>query len=144
MTLNKAMWLLNDTELFGVPEGYLGFIYLITNLSTDKKYVGQKGFFSKVTKPPLKGKSLKRHSVKESDWQEYFGSSAELKADVAAMGRGGFRREILHLCKSKTELNWMELLEQIDRDVLNRDDYYNGIIHARITKVAYWSMLRSQ
>lgn len=110
-------------------EEYIGFVYLITD-SDDKKYVGKKLFKSKRKAPPLKGKTRKRTIIKESDWKTYYGSSDEIKTLVES-GKT-FRREILHLCKTKGELSYMELKEQIERKVLLRDDYYNGIIQVKI------------
>ena len=68
--------------------------------------------------PPLKGKSRKRIVIKESDWQTYYGSSDEVKALVEDIGEGGFKREIIHLCKSRGVMSYMEAKEQFDREVL--------------------------
>src|SRR6056300_1170701 len=85
-------------------EDYVGFVYVITDLSNDKKYVGKKLFVSKRRLPPLKGKTRKRVVTKESDWQSYFGSSEEVKQLVEERGSEAFHREILHLCNSKGEM----------------------------------------
>ena len=61
---------------------YIGFVYMVTDKETGMKYIGKKGFFSKVTKPPLKGKKRKRRSLKESDWKKYCGSSEAVKLIV--------------------------------------------------------------
>jgi len=110
---------------------YIGFVYLITD-TNGKKYVGKKLFESKRKIPPLKGKTRKRTVIKESDWKTYYGSSDEVKALIES--GSSFRREILHLCKTKGQLSYMELQEQVDRKVLLRDDYYNGIIQVKIHK----------
>lgn len=128
------MWVLNDVEVTSPPDGYLGFVYLITRKRDGKKYVGQKLFWSKVTKPPLKGKTKKRRSLKESDWKSYWSSCLELQKDVEAEGAEGFDRHILHLARSKAELNWLELKEQVLRDAIVRPDYYNGFVGKRITR----------
>lgn len=117
---------MNDTELLGIPEGCVGFVYVITRLSTGKKYIGKKGFYSKITKPPLSGQKRKRLIHKESDWQKYFGSNAELLADVKVDEKDGFRREILRLCKSKSEMNYYEGKYIFETDAILRDDFYNG------------------
>lgn len=111
---------------------HVGFVYIITDLSTNMKYVGKKLFRSTRKLPPLKGKTRRRTKVVESDWQTYFGSSEEVKQLVEERGEDNFHREILHLCKSKGELSYMELKEQMDREVLLRDDYHNGIIQVKI------------
>lgn len=111
---------------------YVGFVYIITNISNNKKYIGKKLFNSKRKLPPLKGKTRKRTVVKESDWQDYFGSSDEVKSLVEEHGRDNFHREILHLCASKGEMSYLEAKEQFDRDALLSDDFYNGIINCKI------------
>ena len=70
--------------------------------------------------------------MKESDWRDYFGSSEELKSLVESNGGDKYHREILHLCKSKGAMSYLELKEQVERDVLFRDDYYNEFIGAKI------------
>ena len=75
-------WLFEHKEVHELPAGCEAFVYLITNNTNGMKYVGKKLAKFKVTKQPLKGKKNKRRSTKESDWQEYWGSSDRLKADV--------------------------------------------------------------
>jgi hypothetical protein len=115
-----------------IPEDIIGFVYLITNLTTGRKYIGKKLAQFKRTKPPLKGKKRKRKTTVESDWRDYWGSSESLQADVAALGPDNFTREIIYYCKSKAELSYLEAKEQFDRGVLETDDYYNGIINVRV------------
>ena len=127
------MWIYQGKEFTSeMIEDHVGFVYILKNKLTGMKYVGKKKFFFKVTKPPLKGKKRKRRSLKESDWQEYYGSSEETKALVEEHGGDIFDREILHLCATLGELSYLEMLEQVQREVLLRDDYYNGIIQCRI------------
>ena len=111
---------------------YFGFVYLITNLDNDKMYVGKKWFWSTRKLPPLKGKTRKRRVQKESDWQKYYGSSDEVKLLVEQHGEDNFDREILRLCKTKGECSYYELVEQVDREVLLRDNYYNEFIGVKI------------
>jgi hypothetical protein len=113
-------------------EDYIGYVYCITDLTNNKKYIGKKLFRSTRRLAPLKGKTRKRTVIKESDWQDYFGSSEEVKLLVTELGCDNFKREILHLCNSKGELSYMELKEQMLREVLLNDDYYNGIIQVKI------------
>jgi len=115
-----------------IPEGIIGFVYLITNNRSGQKYIGKKLAQFKRTKPPLKGKKLKRRSTVESDWREYFGSSDRLNADVHELGPENFTREILYFCKSKAEMSYLEAREQFERRVLETDEYYNGIINVRV------------
>lgn len=110
---------------------YYGFVYLITNLKTDKKYIGKKFFYSSKTKQ-VKGKK-KRYKV-FSDWQTYYGSNAELTKDVIELGSENFKREIIHLCKSKGECGYLEAKEQFINAVIESDDYYNSWIMVRVHK----------
>jgi hypothetical protein len=127
------MWLYNDKEFTSeMIEEYTGFVYVITNSTNGKKYVGKKLFKSVRKLQPLKGKTRRRTKVVESDWQDYFGSSDEVKLLVEDQGRDSFKREILHLCKAKGEMGYMEAKEQFDRNVLLDDTYYNGIIQCKI------------
>jgi hypothetical protein len=114
------------------PQDYIGFVYIITNLTTGQKYIGKKLAQFKKTRPPLKGRKLKRRSLVESDWRDYWGSSDRLNADVAQLGQDKFTREILYLCKSKAEMSYLEAREQFERRVLESDEYYNGIINVRV------------
>jgi hypothetical protein len=128
------MWSYNGEEFTSeMIEDNLGFVYIVTDKKTKMKYIGKKGFFSKVTKPPLKGKKRKRRSFKESDWKKYCGSSEAVKMLVEENGLDHFDREILYLCKTKGELNYMELREQILREVLLKpDEYHNAFIGGKI------------
>jgi hypothetical protein len=125
-------WTYQGNIVEEIPEGIIGFVYLITNLTTGRKYIGKKLAQFKRTKPPLKGKKRKRKTTVESDWRDYWGSSESLQADVAALGPEQFTREIIYYCKSRSELSYLEAKEQFDRCVLETDDYYNGIINVRV------------
>lgn len=127
------MWYYKDKEFTSdMIEDNIGFVYLITNVENEKKYIGKKLFKSKRRLPPLKGKSRKRIKILESDWKTYCGSSLETQSLVEEYGLDIFKREIIHLCKTKGEMSYRELKEQVDREVLFRDDYYNNIIQVRI------------
>lgn len=125
-------WIYNNEdfteELIG--ENY-GFVYNITNTMNGKSYVGKKFFYSSKTKQ-VKGKK-KRIKV-YSDWQNYYGSNEELKKDIKEFGQENFKREIIHLCKSKGECGYLEAKEQFARNVLENDDYYNTWIMVRVRK----------
>jgi hypothetical protein len=124
-------------------EDYVGFVYLITDKSNNKKYVGKKLLTSKRKLAPLKGKTRKRTVVKETDWQKYYGSSEEVKLMVEEKGVDNFHREILYLCMSKGQLGYLEAKYQFEHDVLLRDDYYNGIIQCKIHRNHVRSLIPS-
>ena len=107
-------------------------MYLITNTTNGKRYVGKKLAKFKKTRPPLKGRINKRRSKVESDWKDYWGSSDHLLADVAQLGEDKFTREILYICNTRGVMSYLEAREQFERRVLESDDYYNGIINVRV------------
>ena len=113
-----------------IGENY-GFVYIITNTVSGRKYIGKKFFYSSRTKQ-VKGKK-KKFKV-PSDWQTYYGSSDSLKQDVLQLGYENFNREIIHLCHSKGECGYLEAKEQFIRGALESDDYYNTWIMVRVRK----------
>jgi hypothetical protein len=125
-------WTYQGNLVEEIPEGCIGFVYLITNLTDNRKYIGKKLAQFKKSKPPLKGKKNRRKYTVESDWRDYWSSSDNLKADVAALGDDKFTREVLYWCTSRSELSYLEAKEQFDRRVLETDEYYNGIINVRV------------
>lgn len=129
------MWIYKGKQIESVddlPDGkWMGFVYLITNTLTGKMYIGKKLLtFSKTKQVKLKVKKIRV----ESDWMSYYGSSDALKADVEKEGAENFTREILHFCETKGICNYLEAREQMDRRVLESDDYYNGQIQCRVHK----------
>ena len=131
-------WLYQDTPIETLPEECVGFVYLITNNLSGRKYIGKKlAKFSKTTYKTVKQKNgtKKRKKIRskiDSDWREYYGSSPELTADVITLGTENFTREILYYCKSKSECSYIEAREQFTRKVLESTDYYNGHIQVRV------------
>lgn len=111
-------------------KGYAGFVYEITNTLSGRKYIGQKLFTrSKISQ--LNGRKVK--SRVESTWKMYYGSNKELNEDVKNLGRDNFKRRILYLCKSKTEMNYLETLEILRRGALLSDIYYNLWISCKVS-----------
>jgi hypothetical protein len=125
-------WMMNGNE-FELGENthkeIYGFVYLITCKKTNKQYIGKKFFWSSKTKT-IKGK--KKRSKVESDWKDYFGSNKVLIEDVKVNGKENYTREILHLCKTKGECNYLEAYEQFTRKVLIGEDYYNEWIMVKV------------
>ena len=116
-----------DSEI----DKYIGFVYLITNKTNNRKYVGKKLFWFTKTRT-IKGKKKREKSF--SDWKMYWSSSEELKGDVKNLGEENFTREILHLCMNKGTMSYLELREQIDRRVLETNEYYNAFVGGKIHK----------
>lgn len=131
-------WLFESKTIEVLPEDCVGFVYLITNKLTGRKYIGKKlAKFSKTTYKTVKLKNgnKKRKKIRgkiESDWQTYYGSNEQLNKDVERLGAGNFTREILYYCRSKAECSYIEAREQFSRRVLESDDWYNGHIQVRV------------
>ena len=125
-------WTYQGKTIDSLPEDCEGFVYLITNTTNGKRYVGKKLAKFKKTRPPLKGRINKRRSKVESDWKDYWGSSDHLQQDVQELGEDKFTREILYYCESRGIASYLEAREQFERRVLETDEYYNGIINVRV------------
>ena len=131
-------WLFESKTIIDLPEDCVGFVYLITNNTTGRKYIGKKlAKFSRTTYRMVKLKNGKKKRKKirgkiESDWQTYYGSNTELNKDIERLGAGNFTREILYYCKSKAECSYIEAREQFTNKVLESDDWYNGHIQVRV------------
>jgi len=131
-------WYYQDTPVETLPEECVGFVYLITNNLSGRKYIGKKlAKFSKTTVKVVKQKNgiKKKKRIRtriDSDWREYYGSSLELAADILKLGTENFSREILYYCSSKAACSYIEAREQFNRKVLESDDYYNGIISVKV------------
>jgi hypothetical protein len=131
-------WLFEGKPIEALPEDCVGFVYLITNKLTGRKYIGKKlAKFSRTTYKTVKLKNgnKKRKKIRgkiESDWQTYYGSNQQLNEDVTQLGNQNFTREILYYCRSKAECSYIEAREQFSRCVLETDDWYNGHIQVRV------------
>jgi hypothetical protein len=131
-------WTYQDQLIEVLPEDCVGFVYIITNTLTGRKYIGKKlAKFSKTTYKTVKLKNGTKKKKKirgkiDSDWREYYGSSPALTADVTQLGTANFTREILFYCNSKSECSYIEAREQFSRRVLESNDYYNGHIQVRV------------
>jgi len=129
------MWLHHDSPFEPIeldPKKIYGFVYLIENLVNGRKYIGKKLFFFKGFKTV---KKKKKRILVESDWKTYYGSSNALQKDLDKIGKINFRRIILHLCTSKSECSYLEMKEQVERNAILSDKYYNDQIRVRVTRV---------
>lgn len=131
-------WYYEDQLVEELPEDCVGFVYIITNLTTGRKYIGKKlAKFRRTTYKvhKLKNGTKKKKKVRskvDSDWQTYYGSSPELSKDVELLGTENFKREIIFYCQSKAECSYIEAREQFARKVLESNDWYNGHIQVRV------------
>jgi len=132
------VWLYENTQIETLPEDCVGFVYLITNKLTGRRYIGKKlSKFSKTSYKivKLKNGNKKRKRIKskiDSDWQLYYGSNDQLNRDIAELGADNFTREILFYCPSKAACSYVEAREQFNHRVLESDDWYNGQISVRV------------
>ena len=109
------------------PDTYYGFVYLITNTVSGRKYIGRKFYHT----------YKKRKRVKESNWRVYAGSSKPLKEDMQRVGKNKFTFEIICNYKTRGGVVSGEVHFQTDNDVLSPEllpcgerPYYNGQIGA--------------
>lgn len=121
-------WFFKGEPVNEFPKGTEGFVYLITDIWTGKKYVGRK-----YTKTLRKVKGSTRRKSADSDWQKYYSSNDFIKK-AAKTDPKRFKREILRICKTKGECNYFEVAEQFKRDVLSSEDYLNDNINGKYYK----------
>ena len=127
------MWLYNGKEI-GDDEinGYASFVYIITNLENNKRYIGKK-IFKSIQRKKVKGKTRKKKVEKESDWKSYYGSNLMLIADLNLLGPDKFRREIVKLCKTRGTASYWEAKLQMQHEVLEKpDEYYNEWVMVKV------------
>jgi len=128
--MDYGHWIIEENiNLSDIP---FGFIYEITNTITNRKYIGKKQCVSRVRRKPLKGKKRSRIDFKDSDWRYYTSSSNELNNDIEKYGKENFIFKIIRPCDSKWELAYYEAELQFKKNVLLKEEYYNGIINLRI------------
>jgi hypothetical protein len=122
------MWIYESKEFVNDGDWY-GFVYLIENLVNGKKYIGRK-YLTKAGYKTVKGKRKKIRV--ESDWDDYYGSSPALKADIDVYSKESFKRTILKLCKTRGECNYFETKYIFDNDAILRTDFYNSWCSCKI------------
>lgn len=126
------MWYYNEEAFEETPEEYQGFVYMITELDTGKKYIGKKFFWKPKILPKTKTRKRRVRTRVESDWRKYYGSSVEVKSLVEEKGVDNYKRDILYLCRTKGECSYYEAKLQFQYDVLLSDDFYNEFIGCKI------------
>jgi len=123
-----------------IPEWGIGFVYCITHTPTSRIYIGKKLLqskrrtkISKREKTATKTRKTFKTTVKQSNWETYFGSNKEISAMIAEGKEKEFKREILEFCHSKQHLSYTEMVYQVKYDVLSTDAF-NGNILGRYFK----------
>lgn len=131
-------WTYQGNPVEQLPEDCAGFVYIITNLQSQRKYIGKKlAKFRKTRQRVVKFKNGNKRKRKirtqvESDWRDYYGSSPELLRDIELLGSQNFSREILYFCKTRAQCSYLEAKEQFVRQVLESDAWYNGHVQVRV------------
>ena len=126
------MWLYKNQPFNVAPGEYQGFVYLIEEIDTGKKYIGKKFFWKPKILPVTKTRKRRQRTRVESDWRTYYGSSKEVQSLVEQKGKSNYNRSILQLCRTKGECSYYEAKLQFEYDVLLRDDFYNEFIGCKI------------
>ena len=126
-------WTFNGEPFIEAPKGYEGFVYLIAELDTGRKYIGKKFFFTrrKPAKTKKNADTKRRRVTKEGDWRNYWSSSDIIKESVAEKGEDNYTREILVICKTMGDTNYMEIKMLYEYNVLENVDYINESIGPR-------------
>lgn len=124
-------WTYKGEDFTETPRKYEGFVYLITDTVTGKRYIGKKSFWS--TKKTDDGKGRFVNKRVESEWQKYYSSNPEI-SKLSQGGNGArFRREILHLCLTKGTGSYLEAREIMERRALEKpDEYYNRYFEVKL------------
>lgn len=114
------------TDISQVPEGVIGFVYRITDLTNKKSYIGKKSLFStrkkhfgKKQKAEITDKRKKLYEMVTTvmpKWIEYTGSCKPLNEAISS--GVNFNKEIIQYCKSKQELSYFELKHQMIEGVI--------------------------
>ena len=124
------MWLYNGSEFTeDMISDNVGFVYVITNLTNNKQYVGKKLFTKSKTYQKNKNKKKTRVS---SDWMIYTGSNEQLNIDINNGDQ--IKKEIIHLCTSKGWMTYIETKEILVRDCLLSENYYNYWVSCKIRR----------
>jgi hypothetical protein len=123
-------WLYTGKLLLEAPENYFGFVYIITNKTSGKKYIGRK-YFGTTRRVKVAGKKRRKVVRKDSNWKEYTGSSKNLNSDILKLGKENFKFQILIMGETKGQVNYLEENIHHRFHVSFNEDYYNDCIGPR-------------
>lgn len=133
-------WKYRNGIVTEIPEGYVGFVYIITNMKDGRIYVGKKIFEhrvkSRISKREIKSTKTRKRvkiTLKDSGWQNYQSSCVPLQEDIKLIGAEWFNFMILEFCIDKRELSYREVWYQFHYNVLEVPSY-NGNILGRFFK----------
>jgi len=129
--MDSGHWILPE-NLKTIPDNAIGFVYMITNTLTNRRYIGKKVLINKKKRKPLKGRVNSRRYTIESDWKTYTGSSPILNEDIVKYGKDKFTFEVLSFQPSKLLLAYWETKTMVDRNAIFSNDYYNEVLNLRI------------
>ena len=121
--MHKMHWTFRDDKTrVPQPDEYFGFVYIITNKKTQRKYIGCKQYWQ----------MRHRKRYKPSNWKVYTSSSKELCEDIAKIGKRNFKFEIIQEYETKRGLHYYEQYYQMKYHVLtailegtDQREYYN-------------------
>lgn len=107
-----------------------GFVYVITNNTNGRRYIGRK-YFTKAGYKTVKGKRKKIRL--SSGWEDYYGSNKTLLEDVKNLGAENFSRAIIKMCKNKSECSYWETHYIFQFEALLSDRWYNEWVTCKIS-----------
>lgn len=129
---------------FTDPNGYYGFVYLLT-FNDNTKYIGKKDFYTNRLLPALASGKQRPNSTRigknknnkrvyfdllkaESNWKTYR-SSSRLLGDRTIVAK-----QILALATSKRQLTYLETKYLFTHEVLEKSEYLNENILGKFFK----------
>ena len=107
-----------------------GFVYIITNETNGRRYVGRK-YFTKAGYKTVKGKRKKIRV--SSGWEDYYGSNKTLLEDVKNLGAENFSRQMIKLCRNRSECSYWETHFIFQYEALLSDRWYNEWVTCKIS-----------
>lgn len=113
--MKNGHWINLDIESI---KGLSGFLYIITNLISGKRYIGLKHFWCK-----RKGIRL------ESNWRSYVSSCKALKLDIKTLGLDKFQFEAIEVFTNKAKLKTAEAEYIIRNNCVLDDNWYNANVY---------------
>ncbi len=110
--MSNWLWNGNDVTEDVIPEGAVGFIYMIEHIPTGKYYIGKKSLES-VRNVKIGVRELQR--IRE-------------ERKLAGIRGSLPKRSVLQFCYSKKSLSYYEVHHQFKYNVLSDDNSLNGNI----------------